>query len=280
MTNIASEAISVSQKVTLGPHETKLLFTLEARGSDLFSLSEAQEILRIPKQAAADVLYRLRKKGRAVEVRKGSYLLVPARAGAEGGWSENILRVIAAILRDGYYVGFATAMSYWGMTEQVPRIVHVVIPGQRRPFQFQGQRVRFVSLKREHIFGIVAEPLEKGTFNVSDREKTILDGLLFPEYCGGVCEVAKALWASRGELRWARMREHLRRLGVDAVRRRLGYLLDVLEIDTSLRQKLPRDFRGFRWLDPTAPKSRLAYSKDWGLILNLEPAELLAWRQS
>jgi len=34
------------------------------------------------------VIYRLKKKGRIEEIEKGKYLLIPARAGYDGSWSE------------------------------------------------------------------------------------------------------------------------------------------------------------------------------------------------
>src|SRR3989304_3843149 len=77
-------------------------------------------------RAPSDVIYRRRGKGRVIDVRKGEYLLVPARAGIGAGWSESIFRAVDAVVREDYYVGFWSAMNYLGMTEQVPRVVDVV----------------------------------------------------------------------------------------------------------------------------------------------------------
>lgn len=268
----------VTQRVYLGPLEVTLLFELEARSASVFDLTEVSKILRIPRARAAELAYRLKSKGRVIEVRKGEYLLVPARAGKAGRWSESVYRVVDRVLRDEYYVGFWAAMNYWGLTDQVPRIVHVAIPRRRRAFEFHGQRIRFVTLRREHMFGVAVETLEPGEFRVSDREKTIVDGLRIPEYSGGIPQLAGAIMAARDELRWTRLRDYVRRIGVDAVRRRLGYLLDVLSIDIPLRSVLQEDSVGFRWLDPSGRKERLGYSKKWGLVLNLDPEEIVPWR--
>ena len=274
VTIIPFEGMSATRKVSLGPYETKLLFTLESRETDLFDLLTVERILGVEENAAAKVVHRLRRKGRAIRVHPGEYLLVPARAGEAGSWSENVFRVLGVLLRKDYYVGFWAALNYWGMTEQIPRTIHVVIPGRRRSFEFQGQPIRFVTLKRDYFFGLEAQSLERGSFYISDREKTILDGLLLPEYCGGLTEVAKGLAAARREIRWRPLMAYERRLGLEAVRRRLGYLLEVLRIEPSFRRRLERDVSGFRWLDPSAPKRRLGYSKRWGLILNVEASEL------
>lgn len=274
VTIITLHVMNVAKGVHLGPRETHLLLELEARKSDLFTIRDARGILGI--REIAPMLHRLRRKGRVVEVRKGRYLLVPAMAGVEGGWSESIYRVVDVVVGGDYYVGFWSAMNYWGMTEQIPRVVHVVSSRRRRPFEFQGQRVRFVTLRPERVFGATAERLTRGTFRISDRERTLVDGLLEPRYCGGIAEVAKALWAARGDVNWRRVESYAHRIAVDAVLRRLGYLLRLLRIDVRIRRKT---FSGFRWLDPSAPRETLGYSKEWGLILNVDREDLLAWRR-
>ena len=274
VTIITSDVMTVTKRIRLGPHETRLLLELEARESDLFTTDDARKALGL--SDVAPVLHRLRRKGRLAEVRKGRYLLVPARAGPEGGWSASVYRVIDAVVDRDYYVGFWSAMNYWGMTEQVPRTVHVVSSQRHRPFEFQGQRVRFVTLRPARIYGAIEEPLGKGTFRVSDRERTLVDGLLEPRYCGGIPEVTKALWSARRDVDWERVEAYAGRLGVDAVPRRLGYLRSVLRMDVRPGR---RTFAGFRWLDPSAPRRSLGVSKDWGLLLNVTRKDLLAWRR-
>ena len=271
---ITLNAMVVTKEVRLGPHETRLLLELEARESDLFTIDDARAILGV--RDIAPVLHRLRSKGRVVEVRKGRYLLVPARAGIAGGWSESVYRVVDAVVAGDYYVGFWSAMNYWGMTEQVPRRVHVVSARRHRPFTFQGQRVQFVTLRPERIFGATVERLAKGRFRISDRERTLVDGLLAPRYCGGLVEVAKAMETAGREVRWRRIRSYARRIGVDAVLRRLGYLGEILGIDVGFA---PSALSGFRWLDPSAPRKAFGTSKEWGLLLNVTMEDLLAWRR-
>src|SRR3546814_11508990 len=61
---------------------------------------------------------------------------------------------------------------------------------------------------------------------VSDPERTIIDGLDHPQFVGGVTEVDRGLWMKRDTLRVALMIDYALRLGVGAVIRRLGYLLE------------------------------------------------------
>lgn len=262
--------------IRLGPYESRLLFALWSQDTDLFDLQEAQKVLDVPRQSAAEVLHRLRRKGRVVAVRKGTYLVVPPHVEEGGAWSETIYRVVDVLLEEDYYVGFWSAMNYWEMTEQIPRVTHVAVLRRRRLFAFHGQRVRFVTLKPERLFGSVRRNLQRGGFYVSDRERTVVDSLLLPRYSGGMEGAAQALAEAGDELDWNRMAGYVERLAVDAVRRRLGYLLEELGLASSLRRRLRRPSPGFRWLDPSGPKERLSYSKRWGLIVNIPREEMLA----
>ena len=60
---------------------------------------------------------------------------------------------------------------------------------------------------------------------VSDLEKTIIDSLYLPEYCGGIPEAAKGIWMRRQDLNMDRLIESTLRMDVGAVVRRWGYLL-------------------------------------------------------
>ncbi|HTF44232.1 MAG TPA: hypothetical protein VK641_10055, partial [Terriglobales bacterium] len=88
-----------------------------------------------------------------------------------------------------------------------------------------------VYLNSRHFFGITKHWVTKEqSVEVSDLERTIIDGLRQPEYCGGITEVAKGLWMRRTDLRLQKLMEYSARFGSGAVTRRLGYLLELFEI--------------------------------------------------
>jgi predicted transcriptional regulator of viral defense system len=266
------------ENYTLGPNELRLLFTLEKEGKTIFGFSDARRVLGTTDASTRNVLYRLRKKGRVEEIQRGKYLLVPARAGFEGGWAEAPYAVVPHLVKD-HYVGFWSALNHWGMTEQSPRSVFVATTKRKRDVDFGPTRFEFVTLAPMKFFGFVEDKVAGGTFNVSTREKTIVDCLALPKYCGGLDEAAKGVWNARQELDFAKTLRFAQRYGVDVVVRRLGYVLSLLHVQTKLAKRIAKKgFNGFMWLDPLGPKKILGYSKEYGLILNRTREELLAWR--
>ena len=266
-----------TQTLKLGANELRLLFTLEEEGRSVFSISDAKRILKTSEASVWNVLYRLKRKGRIEEIEKGKYLLVPAKAGYKGTWSE-LPFLLVPHLTDVYYIGFWSALNYWGMTEQIPRTVFVATVKRRRDLEYGSTRFEFVTLSEKRFFGFVEEKAAEGKFNVSSPEKTVLDCLLYPKYCGGLDEAVKGIWNARENLDFAKMLDYSERLGVGTVTRRLGYILELLEIESKTRSKIASGkFKGFMWLDPLGPKKVLEYSKKYGLLINRRKEELTGW---
>ena len=268
----------MTQKISLGPQENRLLLTLAEKGVSVFSFDEAKDIMQTSNPSVRHVLMDLTRKGRLQRIQRGKYMLVPEKAGRDLYWTESP-RVVVPHLIDIYYVGFWTAMNYWGMTEQIPHTVFVVTTKRKNSLKFGNQKFEFVTLSKKKFFGFVEQKASKTkTFNISSKEKTIVDGLMHPEYCGGIPEVAKAMWNVRDEINWSTVLEMSKRVGVSVVLRRLGYLLNILEIEQGIANDLKNIFKGYSFLDPNAAKERLGYSKEYGLIVNRGKNHLLSWR--
>jgi predicted transcriptional regulator of viral defense system len=116
---------------------------------------------------------------------------------------------------------------------------------------------------------------------VSDRERTIADGLRHPQYAGGVPEVAKALWMSRSEINIPCLLEYTQRFQSGALARRVGFLLELYKMASpeqlaTLRKALSSTYDR---LDPTLPKVG-PYQARWRLQVNIESEELEAIRHT
>ena len=261
-------------KYQLGPREADLIFTLERQGRSHFTVDDARQILATSDEALRVILWRLASKGRIQPVKRGHYLLVPARAGYETRWSEHVFSFIDEMLGD-YYVGYWTALGYWQMTEQTPRTVFVASTKRRRNFTYsETVPVKFVSLSSHKFFGWTTESIGDREFRISDREKTVVDSLDLPQHAGGILEVAKGLVQ---DLDLSRMVAYADMLGNMAVHKRLGYLMDLLRpnpperVMAALRSSISP---GYSWLDPTAPKECLETSTEWRLKVNVDPRRI------
>lgn len=267
----------ITKNIRLGANELKLLFTLEKESMSAFSINDAKRILGTSKASVWNIIYRLKKKGRIDEIEKGKYLLIPAKAGYEGLWSEVPFLLVPHIINP-YYIGFWSALNYWGMTEQVPRTVFVVTTKRKRDLNYGHTKFEFVTLSERKFFGFIEEEVAGEKFNISSREKTIVDCLLYPKYCGGLDEAIKGIWNAKEKLDSAKLLEFSKKLGVNVVMRRLGYILELLEIKRETYSKIASSkIKGFMWLDPLGPKNILDYSDKYGLMVNRTKDDLTSW---
>ncbi len=101
-------------------------------------------------------------------------------------------------------------------------------------------------------------------------EKTIADCLDHPEYCGGVEEIAKALFFEHKELDMKKIIENADDIGNKTIIKRLGYLLDLFKYHEY--EHLFKDeklSKGYPKLDPKLPKKG-TYNDRWKLLVNVD----------
>jgi len=255
-----------------GEREIKLLLALEQKKGFIFTFGDAKKILGTSEASAKNVLKRLKKKRRIIPLQKGTYLFAPLRSGREGLWSAHAFAAVPFLVKtSGYYVGFVSAMNYWGMTEQIPYTVNVALRRQKK--KLRALQAEFVFVKKKALGDFVQDEIEGVKINISSKEQTLLDGLAFPEYCLGVAGVAKAIHYSKKEINWEKL-ALLAKNGKSSVQRRLGFLLELLGLKKQSKM-LEGDFHGFVWLEPSAQKKDFAYSKKWGLKLNVKNDDVL-----
>ena len=266
------------KNIHLGPRELQLIYTLEKQNQLIFNIVDAKRILQTSDASVKNVIYRLKNKHRIVEIERGKYLLAPAKSGIEGHWSEHTFKILNKLI-DTYYVSYWTALHYWGMTEQIPRTVYVVTTKIKKDIEFFGEKIQFVTVSPKKFYGYTTEKIDNDYFNIATREKTIIDCLDHPRYCGGLIEVAKGLWTVRNQINFDELINIVEKFNVSSVQRRLGYLLEKSGLLKEHKyRKLKKNFKGFRWLDPSANKKILCYNRNWGLKINVSEERLFDWR--
>jgi predicted transcriptional regulator of viral defense system len=259
----------------LGPKEAEFLARLASSGHEIFTIEEARKYWRDP-QVTRKRLARLESKGWLERLERGTYMILPLEAGPERLWSENAV-VVASWLIEPSAVAYWSALHYWRMTEQSPRTVFV----QSTSRKYGGEKkvlgvvYRFITVVERKFFGRVRRSIAHKGFFITDREKTLLDSLDRPDLAGGMGQIALALRGEAQELNWDRLDAHLDRLGVGAVVKRLGFLIEALELDVP-----DRDQRLERWagmlttgiskLDPSSPRQVHRIHTRWRLGVNLD----------
>lgn len=247
-------------------------FLAKAGTHPIFTLAFARQVLGHTKDdPTSQVLERLQSKGWIRRIRRGRFAVVPLSSGEDRSPQLHEF-VVAMELVSPAVIAYWSALNHHGMTEQLPRTVFVATdhPVRRQPGDVLGVTYKIVSLKPDKIFGVMKDWIDETTFNVTDREKTIIDGLDLPQYMGGVSEIAKALTGSWKVLDEKKLRKYAAKIGNSAVTKRLGFMMETLGLGDveALRTEAPFA-PGFSPLDPTMPKLG-KYNRRWGILVNAE----------
>jgi predicted transcriptional regulator of viral defense system len=260
-----------------------LLMALYDSGRTMFTTAEAAQITSLTLPLTSSLLHKARKRGLVSQLKRGLFVIVPPELGSSAEYAGNPYLVAHYLAGDApYFLSHASAMELHRMVTQ-PQFVIFVSSTKRIPKQtLHGTQFRFVLLKSKDFFGNTKHWVTKQeSVEISDLERTILDGLRHPEYCGGITDVAKGLWMRHDDVRVAKLIDYAHRLGVGSIYRRLGYLLDLFGIGTDAERQSLRTVLTATYvpLDPSLP-SEGPHAAKWRLQLNIPADELLAVRST
>ena len=267
---------------SLSKIESTLLSTLSAEGKNIFTVDDASAVIGKGRTEIRNILSTLSNKSWIDRIERGKYLIVPLEAGIERKWSEDPF-IIASHLVAPYTISYWSALSYWNLTEQMPRTVFVASTHRK----FTGQKkiagipFRFITLSPEKFFGMKMIWINNKKVNITDPEKTIVDCLDHPEYCGGIAEAVKGIWNGIKDknIDLKKVTGYAARINNKAVFKRLGYLCEVLGIKTEQSDIWQNNIsEGYSLLDPTLP-DKGNYLKKWRLRCNIDEYNLTEWKE-
>jgi predicted transcriptional regulator of viral defense system len=261
----------------------QLLMALYDSGRTTFTIADAVRITGLKLPLASSLLHKASKRGLVSRLKRGLFVIVPPELGSSAEYLGNPYLTARYLAGDApHFLSHGSAMELHRMVTQ-PQFVVVISSTKRIPKQtLHGTQFRFVLVKPEHFFGTTKHWVTKQeSVEISDLERTVLDGLLHPEYCGGITDVAKGLWMRHTDVRVATLLEYASRLHVGSLYRRLGYLLELFGLATEtelqpLRKSLTATYVP---LDPLLPREGPHLAK-WRLQVNIPPEELQAVRST
>jgi predicted transcriptional regulator of viral defense system len=239
-----------------------------ANKQNIFTFQDIKKISGLDKKILNKIMFRLEKKGWIERIEKGKYMIIPLEA-KKGKYTLNEF-VIGSLLVKPYCIAYWSALNYYGMTEQIPTTVFIQTTSRKKKQMLEifGVKYKIIKVKEEKFFGRREEWFEKMKIMITNREKTIIDCLDKPRYCGGIIEVAKALKESKIE--YKKLINYAEKNNNSGVIRRLGYLSDILFLNINVPIVKTKNYL---YLDPTMPHNGPKISK-WRLIDNLSKNQL------
>jgi len=169
----------------LSPNQERIMSILEYKKIDIILREELISLIKkhLDVKDISDLIEKLQKKKKLVSIKKGIYMVVPFRS-IDKYWTLEEQRIADYLLKKDYYIGLYNAFNLHGFTEQIPNKLFVFNTKYSADRMILHYKFKFFKVKKEKLFGIT-----KNQYPYSDKERTILDALEYPEYLGGLSEV-------------------------------------------------------------------------------------------
>ncbi len=262
---------------TIGKTQAILLQGLYREGLEFFQVKDAARILpNRDETTIRRLLGDMVRNGLLLRLREGLYNIIPYDREPETYFPDWHVAAHHLTGHIPYYIGYYSALALHDLTVQPSLLEQIVTARPVRPSVqiIKDIRFSFIAHNSKHFFGATKKWVQQGTFRIqcSDLEKTLIDCAFKPEYAGGASELSHALYKSRHVLNAEKLLEYVNRFDSDAVIRRLGFLLEALdilpELSHALRAKISKSST-YVALDTALPKSGQMFSR-WGIIQNLD----------
>lgn len=246
---------------------------LAAGGRYSFTSAQARAALGVSADAAKLAINRLGRQGLVAAPARGFYVIVPPEYRSLGCLpAEQFIPALMDLKGQPYYVGLLSAAQYYGAAHQRPQEFQVFLEKNRRPISCGKVRIRFIARKQTRKVPVRNFNTPRGRIRVSTPDATAVDLAGYPQYAGGLDQVATILseladeltpdglaaTAATAPLPWAQ---------------RLGYLLEraqAAHVTAALQEYVHEHAREYMPLVPGASISKAQRLKNWKLLVNAD----------
>jgi predicted transcriptional regulator of viral defense system len=243
----------------------------------VFSIGDAQKITSKSYPATQQALLRLVRAGWLVKLGAGKFALVAPAAGKDAFPEANRFIIARELVGNApYYISHESALEIHDMiTRPIGRVV-ITTPRRLRSRKVMTIPYCFIYSKPENMWGYSTEWVSSGEkVQVSEVERTILDGLARPDLCAGVSEIITGVLTRKGSINWETLSGYAQKMGSQVVAKRLGYILEYYHLDNSdvIDRLQAMIGASYTRLDPILPASG-RYQRRWRVQVNIDDETL------
>ena len=258
----------------ISTQSNEILSYFNSKGLVCFDSKAAIKALPESKEnTIRELLSDMTRRGLLMRLREGVYYIIPYEENAETFMPDWHL-IVKYLVRDAkHYIGYYSALQVHNLITQPSLKEQIVVNKQIRPSEIKIKNItfQFIYHNENHFFG--EKKIWIDDFNkvqCSDLEKTIIDCLFKPDYAGGIVEVARAIYSTKEKLDYNKLLEYTIKFNSQAVVKRLGYLLELFEIETVIIEELQKlKTASYIVLDTELPKTGKRNSR-WSIQQNLD----------
>ncbi len=184
----------------------------------------------------------LSKRGWLVRIKRGLYIVITDISTL--GFSDLSELIVSQTINKDSYVSFENALQYYQMFDQMLSTIEAITDKRARSYKVQSKEYRFSHIKKTLYFGFVAVIVEGKEVRMAEKEKALLDMLYFRSSTYTVDLVLEKLRAYKDAIDFEKLKNYTKLFGLNIIRE-VGFLLDLLEVDTKDLYELAKKRKGY-----------------------------------
>ncbi len=194
------------------------------------------------KASAHNRIQTLYRAGWFLRIKRGLYLIIENLTSRS--ISDVSLLIIAQSLNKESYISLDKALNYYQMFDQHSTSVIAVNNKFSKKYKFEKYNIRFVKVKSKYYFGFIQIRQNNKLVNIATKEKALIDYLYLDKSFYSVSLVFEKIKEHKRDIDFNKLQEYALRYGI-SIQRKIGFLLDQVNIDTSKLFEKSKQKKGF-----------------------------------
>ena len=172
-------------KKQFGPKETEVIARLSYEKITVITKEQLEKLFG-QSVLVRQIIYQLKKKGILKPITKGVYYYSPLEVGPAGARINEFLIPPILFPKGNYYVGYSNMYNYYGFTDQIFQTFYVLNTSRQSERIICGVPFKLVKISPKRMYGFENIKISGSEIIVSDRERTLIDMIYFPDPVGGL----------------------------------------------------------------------------------------------
>ena len=256
--------------IQLGPKETEVVARLSYEKTTVITKEQLEKLFG-KSVLVRQIIYQLKKKGILKPITRGVYYYSPLEAGPAGARINEFLIPPILFPNGNYYIGYSNMYNYYGFTDQIFQTFYVLNTSRQRERTICGIPFKLVKISPKRMYGLENIKISGSQVIVSDRERTLVDLIYFPDPVGGLTKAFEILEeeASSSKSDIKKLVKYAVSFPAVSTRKRLGFVLDRCGISEKALVPLEKSIKKSSLVTLYGSKSRKGtIDNKWKVIID------------
>jgi predicted transcriptional regulator of viral defense system len=256
--------------IQLGPKETEVVARLSYEKTTIITKEQIEKLFG-KSVLVRQIIYQLNKKGILKPITKGVYYYSPLEAGPSGVSINEFLIPSVLFPKGNYYVGYSNMYNYYGFTDQIFQTFYVLNTSRQSERSICGVPFKIVRVSPKRMYGLDKIKISGSEITVSDRERTLIDLVYFPDPVGGLNNAFEILEkeVSSGKSDIKKLIKYAVSFPSVSARKRIGFVLDKSGISEKILAPLKKSIKNTSLITLYGSKSRKGtIDNKWKVIID------------